>query len=95
MQVTNSSLPATRTHCCAKSSAGGFTPIFEIVFLKEVQGDWSIRRLISSAASTHRSRRARFAFRYRRNRMTYDANSSSNAFASFRSSVSKPSVNQP
>ena len=66
---------------------------------------WSVRRLLWSVVSSrspvaegHRSRSKGHAgsglfVAGLTNR--YDANSSSNAFASFRSRVSKPSVNQP
>ena len=73
----------------------GYSPFFEVGFTKDApKGIGRSRGSFSSAASPLVTQGA-LRFSLQANRMTYAANSSSSAFASFRSSVSSPSVNQP
>jgi hypothetical protein len=66
---------------------------FEVRFARKVPGGLVDQEAQFAASPLVTQGALRFSLQT--NRMTYDANSSSNVFASFRSSVSKPSVNQP
>ena len=66
---------------------------FEVRFARKVPGGL-VDQEAQFAASTQVTQGA-LPFSLQTDRMTYAANSSSSAFASFRSRMSKPSVNQP
>jgi len=55
----------------------------------------AMRRASSLVSRLVAARRSGSSLKRNSRALVYDANSSSKAFASFRSSVSKPSVNQP
>jgi hypothetical protein len=82
-----------RTAVPNPTASAALLGFFEVRFARKVPGGLVDQE--AQFAARHRSTQGALRFSLQTNRITYDANCSNNALASFRSSVSNPSVNQP